>query len=83
MVEACLNSAENSTRRWNRLNLREEFDPLQREGIIRGEAVEDLRASGFHDGYLRTLPRTSSLRRILCRADRTQLARFAIATNHG
>ncbi len=56
VVEACLNSAENSTRRWNRLNLREEFDRLQREGIIRGEAVEDLRASGFHDGYLRTLP---------------------------
>jgi 16S rRNA (cytosine967-C5)-methyltransferase len=56
VVAACLNSAENSTRRWNRLDLRGEFDRLQREGIVKGEAVEGLRASGFHDGYLRTLP---------------------------
>jgi 16S rRNA (cytosine967-C5)-methyltransferase len=56
VVEACLNSAENLIHQWNRLDLREEFDRLQREGIVRGEAVEELRASGFHDGYLRTLP---------------------------
>lgn len=56
VVEACLNSAENSTGRWKQLNLREEFDRLGQAGIVRGEAVEELRASGFRDGYLRTLP---------------------------
>jgi 16S rRNA (cytosine967-C5)-methyltransferase len=56
VVEACLNSAENSTGRWKQLDLREEFDRLERAGIVRGEAVEELRASGFRDGYLRTLP---------------------------
>lgn len=56
VVEACLNSAENSTYRWRLLNLRDEFDRLNRDGIVRGEAVEELRAHGFRNGYLRTLP---------------------------
>jgi 16S rRNA (cytosine967-C5)-methyltransferase len=56
VVEACLNSTENSTHQWNRLDLRVEFDRLQQEGIVKGDAVEELRASGFRDGYLRTLP---------------------------
>ena len=56
VVEACLNSAENSAHRWNLIDLREEFDRLERDEIVRGEAVEELRASGFQDGYLRTLP---------------------------
>jgi 16S rRNA (cytosine967-C5)-methyltransferase len=56
VVEACLTSAENAMRQWKRLDLRVEFDRLVREGIVKGEAVEELRASGFHDGYLRTLP---------------------------
>ena len=41
---------------WNRLDLGEEFDRLEGEGIVRGDAVEELRATGFRDGYLRTLP---------------------------
>lgn len=56
VVEACLNSAENSTHRWARLDLREEFSRLEQEGIVQGEAVAELRATGFRDGYLRTLP---------------------------
>ncbi|MHB1936531.1 MAG: transcription antitermination factor NusB [Acidobacteriaceae bacterium] len=56
VVEACLESEQNSADRWKRLDLCDEFDRLVREGVVRGEAVEELRASGFHDGYLRTLP---------------------------
>ncbi len=56
VVEACFKSAENSTGRWKLLDLREEFDRLEREGIVQGDAVEELRANGFRDGYLRTLP---------------------------
>lgn len=56
VVENCLKSENSSTQRWNRLDLRLEFDRLEREGAVRGEAVEQLRATGFHDGYLRTLP---------------------------
>ena len=56
VVQACLNAAENRTHQWRLLDLREEFDRLEREGTVRGEAVEELRATGFHDGYLRTLP---------------------------
>lgn len=56
VVEACLNSAENSTQRWKLLDLREEFDRLEREGMVRGKAVGELRAGGFRAGYLRTLP---------------------------
>ncbi|MDR5728364.1 MAG: transcription antitermination factor NusB [Terriglobia bacterium] len=56
VVEACLNSADNSMRRWIRLDLRAEFDRLEQEGIVRGEAVAELRATGFREGYLRTLP---------------------------
>ena len=56
VVEACLNSAENSTHRWARLDLGEEFSRLEQEGIVQGEAVAELRATGFRDGYLRTLP---------------------------
>jgi len=54
VVEACLSSTADDS--WNPLDLREEFDLLQREGIVRGDSVEALRASGFRDGYLRTLP---------------------------
>jgi 16S rRNA (cytosine967-C5)-methyltransferase len=56
VVEACLNAAEDSSDQWKQLDLREEFDRLEREGIVQGEAVEVLRATGFRDGYLRTLP---------------------------
>jgi 16S rRNA (cytosine967-C5)-methyltransferase len=56
VVEAFLNSPENSSGQWKQLDLREEFDRLEREGIIEGESVEELQASGFRDGYLRTLP---------------------------
>ncbi len=54
VVEACLSSTPSGS--WNRLNLGEEFDRLEGEGIVRGDAVEELRATGFRDGYLRTLP---------------------------
>ncbi|MGH9615811.1 MAG: transcription antitermination factor NusB [Acidobacteriaceae bacterium] len=56
VVEACLRSAENSARRWNLLDLREEFDRLTQQGIVHGVAGELLRANGFRNGYLRTLP---------------------------
>ncbi|HZC43374.1 MAG TPA: transcription antitermination factor NusB [Acidobacteriaceae bacterium] len=54
VVEACLGSAAEGA--WHRLDLHEEFDRLEREGIVQGEHVKELRASGFGDGYLRTLP---------------------------
>lgn len=56
VVEACLNSAENSASPWRLIDLRDEFDRLCRDGIVGGDAVEELRASGFRGGYLRTLP---------------------------
>ncbi len=54
VVEACLTSTNNGS--WHQLDLREEFDRLERKGIVRGEAVEELLATGFRDGYLRTIP---------------------------
>ncbi|HET9099454.1 MAG TPA: RsmB/NOP family class I SAM-dependent RNA methyltransferase, partial [Acidobacteriaceae bacterium] len=54
VVDACLTSAANGA--WHQLDLRQEFDRLEREGIVRGEAVEELLSTGFRDGYLRTLP---------------------------
>jgi 16S rRNA (cytosine967-C5)-methyltransferase len=56
VVEACLTSSKNPKARWKKIDLRLEFDRLEREGIVRGDSVEVLRASGFRDGYLRTLP---------------------------
>ena len=56
VVEACLDSVENSDRAWNRLDLRQEFDRLELDGIVRGESASTLRATGFREGYLRTLP---------------------------
>jgi 16S rRNA (cytosine967-C5)-methyltransferase len=54
VVEACLTSTANGS--WKRLDLGQEFDRLEREGIVRGESAAALRASGFRDGYLRTIP---------------------------
>lgn len=56
VVDACLSSSENSKNQWRKADLREEFDRLEREQIVRGEAVDELRSSGFRDGYLRTVP---------------------------
>ncbi|MHB8301799.1 MAG: transcription antitermination factor NusB [Acidobacteriaceae bacterium] len=52
VVEACLQSED----AFRRLDVREEFDRLVERGIIAGEAVPQLRDSGFRDGYLRTVP---------------------------
>jgi 16S rRNA (cytosine967-C5)-methyltransferase len=52
VVESCLTSLAG----FNRMDLRVEFDRLEQQGIVQGEAVAELRASGFRDGYLRTLP---------------------------
>ncbi len=52
VVEACVGSLPG----FRRMDLRVEFDRLEQQGIVRGEAVVELRASGFRDGYLRTLP---------------------------
>lgn len=54
VVEACLTSTTSHS--WHRLDLREEFDRLRREGIVTGDSVEALRSSAFRDGDLRTLP---------------------------
>ena len=56
VVEACLQAARTSVRGLTRLDVREEFDRLEQQGIVKGEAVATLRSSGFRDGYLRTLP---------------------------
>jgi 16S rRNA (cytosine967-C5)-methyltransferase len=56
VVEASLASAEISPYGLSRVDLRVEFDRLEQQGIIQGEAVAELRATGFRDGYLRTLP---------------------------
>jgi 16S rRNA (cytosine967-C5)-methyltransferase len=56
VVDACLSSSANLRHQCMKVDLRQEFDRLEREGIVRGNAVEGLRASGFRDGYLRTLP---------------------------
>lgn len=56
VVEACLQEAQSSVRGLVRLELREEFGQLEQQGIVQGEAVATLRATGFRDGYLRTLP---------------------------
>ena len=56
VVEACLQGARTSVRGLTRLDLRAEFDTMEQEGIVRGEAVAALRNTGFRDGYLRTLP---------------------------
>ena len=56
VVEACLTSSQNSIDQWKKLDLRQEFDRLEREGIVAGDSVDALRTGGFRDGYLRTLP---------------------------
>lgn len=55
VVEACL-AAAGEARGVRRIDLGAEFDRLEREGGVRGEAAGELRATGFRDGYLRTLP---------------------------
>ena len=52
VVEACLNSATG----FHRVDLLGEFDRLVEQGIVHGDAVAEMRASGFRDGYLRTVP---------------------------
>jgi len=54
VVEACLE--EVSARNFRLLDLREEFDRLAERGIVQGEAVSELRATGFRGPYLRTIP---------------------------
>jgi 16S rRNA (cytosine967-C5)-methyltransferase len=56
VVETCLNSSEIPKNKWERVDLREEFDRLERQEIVRGSSVQALRASAFRDGYLRTIP---------------------------
>jgi 16S rRNA (cytosine967-C5)-methyltransferase len=56
VVEYCLQAAGNSARKFRKVDLRETFDELAAQGTIRGEAVSMLRANGFRNGYLRTVP---------------------------
>lgn len=56
VVEACLDASEATRPGFRRLDLRAEFDRLTEQGIVGGAEVEELRATGFRDGYLRTLP---------------------------
>ncbi len=55
VVDACLHAAQKSANAFRRIDLRAEFDRLIQKGIVRGEAVEHLRTSGFRNGHLRTL----------------------------
>ena len=52
VVEACLASSAG----FRKADLRVEFDRLAQQGIVGGDAVAELRATGFREGYLRTLP---------------------------
>ncbi len=54
VVEECLH--EISSRGFRRVDLRDEFDRLVQRGVIQGDAVAGLRATGFREEYLRTLP---------------------------
>lgn len=56
VVENCLQSAGNPASKFRKLDLRDTFDQLAMQGTLRGEAVSMVRANGFRDGYLRTLP---------------------------
>lgn len=53
VVVACLAGQEGQ---FLRRDLRMEFARQEREGIVRRDAAEAIRQSGFRDGYLRTLP---------------------------
>lgn len=58
VVEACLESVRVADRGvvFTRKDMRIEFDLLVQQKRARGEAVESLQATGFRDGYLRTIP---------------------------
>lgn len=56
VVETCVRSANAKGQKIRCLNLAEEFDHLERTGVVGGEAVSALRTSGFINGYLRTVP---------------------------
>lgn len=56
VVKACLQEATTVASKFRKLDLRDTFDQLARQGTICGEAVPMLRANGFRDGHLRTLP---------------------------
>ncbi len=56
VVEACLAAAGASSREYTLLDLGLEFDRLAQQGIVNGPAAAELRATGFRQGYLRTLP---------------------------
>lgn len=56
VVEVCLEFANTKGQKIRRLNLAKEFDRLEHAGVAKGEAVSALRATGFKNGYLRTLP---------------------------
>jgi 16S rRNA (cytosine967-C5)-methyltransferase len=56
VVEACLLSAQRHGLKIRQSNLSAEFDLLERAGVVRGDEVSTLRATGFRDGYLRTVP---------------------------
>lgn len=56
VVEECLSASANPRGQWKKADLRQEFDRLEREGIVSGDHVAALRATGFCAEYLRTLP---------------------------
>ncbi len=56
VVDACLAAGEFSPRDYRKIDLRAEFERLEEQGIVQGEAVSELRATAFRNGYLRTLP---------------------------
>lgn len=56
VVDACLHVAQNSAKTYRKLDLRDAFDQLVTQGTIHGEAISTLRANGFRNGCLRTLP---------------------------
>lgn len=54
VVEACLGASASGF--YQQLDLRQEFDRLEGKGTVRGGSAEELRRTGFRDGYLRTVP---------------------------
>lgn len=55
VVAACFDSLQSSLQ-LKKLDVRAEFDRLEQQGIVQGDEVDRLRATGFRDGFLRTIP---------------------------
>lgn len=56
IVRTCLESTMSTQPTYALLDLQAEFQDRMRQGVIKGASAEHFLATGFHAGYLRTLP---------------------------